>query len=117
MSRVASVDAYQVAIPPWRRGDTVAVFKMAADRLQTLALNGHVAEATPELALVAVAGGYRRWNGAWYVRIPQPWIVPLFRDVLGLSPEELRAWNMKTSLIGGSFVLRAFARAIEYGDL
>jgi hypothetical protein len=109
----ASILSYRIAIPQVHRADTAAVFRIAAARLQTQAINSNNIDARPELALAAAAGGYQRGGQ----RISQPWILPLFRDVLGLSPNQLAIWELDASLIGRSFVLRAFAHAIENGDL
>ena len=113
MSALAPVYAFSIAIPPLRRSDTVAVFRLAAARLQTQAINSNVVEAAPELALAAAAGGYRKGG----LRIPQPWILPLFRNVMGLDPQQLAEWEKSASLMGRSMVLRAIAHAIENGDI
>lgn len=113
MSALTPVYAFSIAIPQLRRRDTVAVFRSAAVRLQTQAINSNLAEAAPELALAAAAGSYRK-DG---LRIPQPWILPLFRDVMGLGPQQLAEWEKTASLMGRSMVLRAIAHAVENGDL
>ncbi|HEV2347580.1 MAG TPA: hypothetical protein VGS97_26045 [Actinocrinis sp.] len=110
---LAPVYPRPVAIPVLRRRDTVEVFRRAAERLQTQAINSNLAEARPELALAAAAGSYRKGQ----LRIPQPWILPLFRDVMDLGPRELAQWETDASLMGRSMVLRAIAHAIENGDI
>lgn len=113
MSSLAPVLAYSIAIPQARRADTAAVFRQVSDRLQAMAVNDYWAEADVQLVLAAVAGRFQVASG----RPPQPWILPLFRDVMGFSPKQIEDWDAWTPLIGTSFVLRAVAHAIENGDI
>lgn len=113
MSNLAPVYAYSIAIPQLLRADTASVFGLAADRLEALALNGYLPEAATEPTLAAAAGRYQ----VLYRRPPQPWIVPLFRDVMGLDPDQLREWEAEAPLIGRAFLLRAFAHAIQNRDI
>lgn len=113
MSALAPVYAFSIAIPQVRRDDAACVFGLAADRLEALALNGYLPEAVTEQTLAVVAGRYQ----VLYRRRPQPWIVPLFRDVMGLGPHELREWEAETPLIGRAFLLRAIAHAIHNHDI
>ncbi len=106
---------FAIAIPPLRRRDTVQVFLAAAAQSQTMAINGNYELARPEKALLKAMSEHR--SGPRNVRIPLPWIPPLYRDVMGLDARELAAWETETSLMGRSMVLRAIAHAIENGDL
>jgi hypothetical protein len=112
-SDLVPVDVAAIAIPNIRRGDTAEVFRLAAARVETQAINGNRTFARPELALAAAAGAYHRGG----MRIPQPWILPLYRDAFGLNPFDLTDWEMTTPFIGRAMVLRALAHAIENGDL
>ena len=106
---------YGVAIPPLRRRDTVEVFLAAAAQSQTMAINGFHEFALPEKALVKAVSEHR--SGPRKVRLPQGWVLPVYRDVMGLSARELTEWENQTHVIGRSMVLRAIAHAIENGDL
>lgn len=110
---VIAANAYSIDIPEARRGDTAQVFRLAADRLHAMAVNDYWTEADVEITLAVVSGRYQVLNNT----PPQPWILPLFRDVMGLSPREIDVWDAWTPLCGAAFVLRAFAHAIENGDL
>lgn len=106
---------FAVAIPPFRRHDTVEVFRAAAAQSQTMAINGFAEFALPEKALLKAVSEHR--SGPRKVRLPQYWILPLYRDVMGLSARDLTDWETETHVIGRSMVLRAIAHAIENGDL
>ncbi|MGH3414901.1 MAG: hypothetical protein ACRDVE_18090 [Actinocrinis sp.] len=108
----SQMDGFTADIPPLRRVDIAAVYRLAAARMVADALNGNAFEAHPELAVVKTAGQYAVRYG-----MPMPWAAPLVRDVMGLMPSEFAEWDRLTPLVGAGFVLRALAHAVENGDL
>jgi hypothetical protein len=102
-----TVLARDTVIRELRREDIATVYLHASTRILTLTVND-LPMPTPELALAAAAG---------HCAIPQPWVLPILRDALGLSSAGLAEWNQAADPIGAAFVMRALAHAIYDRDI
>lgn len=107
-SKLAPVFAYAVHIPKARRADVSSVFRLAAEKLLRDAINSRNGAAHAYYALQEAVEEYP---------IPLPYVMPFFRDVMGLMPLQLDEWDRFTSAMGAMFTLRAFAHAIDHNDL
>lgn len=109
----ASILSYKIDIPQGSRRHTYSVFYLAAARIMSSMLNSNNFEAASEVGLLKSLRDYEK-----HVSLePMPWVLPLFRDAMGLSPQELAEWDRDTPAVGQTAVLRAIAHAIFWRDL